>query len=89
MVFAPSLGFDMGIDGAKTMMLVYNLPRVKAMYRRYAGVNGSASVLGGFGMTVLKRQNVVVVPVHAGIGARLGINVGYLKFSRKQRLLPF
>ena len=85
----PSLGFDMGIDGAKTMMLVYNLPRIKAMYRRYAGVNGSAFVLGGFGMTVLKRRDVVVVPVQAGVGARIGINVGYLKFSRKQRLLPF
>jgi hypothetical protein len=85
----PSLGFDMGVDGAKTMMLVYNLPRMRAMFRRYAGVNGSAYIIGGFGMTVLKRNNIVVVPVRAGIGARLGLNIGYLRFTRKQKLLPF
>ena len=29
----PSLGFDAGGDGARTMMLVYNLPRTAAIYR--------------------------------------------------------
>ncbi len=51
----PSLGFDAGADGDRTMMLVYNLPATRAIYRRYGGVDGSAYFVGGFGMTALDR----------------------------------
>ena len=35
----PSLGFDAGVDGARTMMLVYNLPSRDGNYRRFGGVD--------------------------------------------------
>ncbi|WP_417667604.1 DUF1134 domain-containing protein [Roseibium sp.] len=85
----PSVGWDFGGDGARVMMLVYNLPSIEAMYTRFLGVNGSAYLVGGIGMTVLKNYDVVLVPVRAGVGARLGVNVGYLKFTDKPTWNPF
>ena len=85
----PSIGFDVGGDGSKTMMLVYNLNQIQDVLGRFAGVDGSAYVLGGFGMTVIKRGNVVMVPIRSGVGARLGINVGYLKFTNEPTWNPF
>jgi hypothetical protein len=85
----PSVGFDWGGDGARTMMLVYNLPRTDAVYQRFGGINGSAYFIGGFGMTALTANNIVVVPIRAGVGLRLGANVGYLKFTPSATWNPF
>jgi hypothetical protein len=85
----PSIGFDIGGDGSKVMMLVYNLQNIQDVLGRYPGVDGSAYVLGGLGMTVTKRGNVVVVPIRSGVGARLGINVGYLNFTNEPTWNPF
>jgi len=85
----PSIGFDVGGDGSKVMMLVYNLQNIQDVLGRYPGVDGSAYVLGGLGMTVTKRGNVVVVPIRSGVGARLGINVGYLNFTSQPTWNPF
>jgi hypothetical protein len=85
----PSFGWDIGGDGARVMMLVYNLPDTSAIYRRYVGVNGSAYLIGGFGMTVLSNHDIYVVPVRAGVGARLGVNIGYLKFTDQPTWNPF
>jgi hypothetical protein len=85
----PSLGLDWGGDGARTMMLVYNLPATRAIYQRFAGVAGSAYLVGGFGMTALTANNIVLVPIRSGLGLRLGANVGYLKFTPKATWNPF
>ena len=85
----PSIGFDWGADGDRTMMLVYNLPAVGAMFRRYGGLDGSAYFVGGFGFTALVDGHIVVVPLRAGVGARLGVNLGYLKFTRTATWNPF
>jgi hypothetical protein len=85
----PSVGFDWGGDGARTMMLVYNLPRTDAVYQRFAGLDGSAYFIGGFGMTALTANNIVVVPIRAGVGLRLGANIGYLKFTPNATWNPF
>jgi hypothetical protein len=85
----PSLGFDAGADGDRTMMLVYNLPATNAIFRRYGGVDGSAYLVGGFGMTALVNDNVFVVPIRSGLGARLGFNVSYLKFTESSTWNPF
>ena len=71
------------------MMLVYDLPATGAIYRRYGGVDGSAYFVGGFGMTALVDQGVVVVPIRSGVGARLGVNVSYLKFTPQPTWNPF
>lgn len=85
----PSVGFDAGADGDRTMMLVYGLPAVGAVFRRFLGVDGSAYFVGGFGMTALAADNVVVVPIRSGVGARLGLNLGYLKFTPHPTWNPF
>jgi hypothetical protein len=85
----PSIGFDVGGDGSKVMMLVYNLNQVPEALGRFAGVDGSAYFIGGFGMTVIKRANIVMVPIRSGVGARLGVNVGYLKFTNQPEWNPF
>ena len=85
----PSIGWDFGGDGARTMMLVYNLPRVDAIYGRFAGVAGAAYIVGGFGMTALAANDIVVVPIKSGVGARLGVNLGYLKFTPSGTWNPF
>jgi hypothetical protein len=85
----PTVGFDAGADGARTMMLVYNLPRTQAIYDRFGGINGSAYFVGGFGMTALTANDVVLVPIRTGVGLRLGANVGYLKFTSRPTWNPF
>ena len=85
----PSIGFDYGGEGSRTMMLVYNLPSIENIYGRFAGINSSAYAVAGLGLTVLKRGNVLLVPIRTGVGARLGINIGYLKVTKKPTWNPF
>jgi len=85
----PSIGFDAGADGARTMMLVYNLPRTQAIFDRFGGVNGSAYFIGGFGMTALTANDITLVPIRSGVGLRLGANLGYLKFTERPTWNPF
>jgi hypothetical protein len=85
----PSLGLDAGGQGTRVMMLVYDLPSTDALYARYGGVSGQAFVVAGVGMTLLKNENVLIVPIRTGIGARLGLNVGYLKVTSAPTWNPF
>jgi hypothetical protein len=85
----PSIGFDAGGDAAKVFTLVYNLYDSQDLYRRYPQAEGRAYFIGGFSATYLRRGNIVLIPVRLGVGARLGVNIGYMKFSEKARWLPF
>jgi hypothetical protein len=85
----PSVGFDFGGEGARTMMLIYSLPATEAIYQRFAGIDGSAYFVGGLGMTALTASNIVVVPIRTGLGVRLGANIGYLKFTPSATWNPF
>lgn len=85
----PSVGWDFGGQGSRIMMLVYNLDSVSSLYKRYVGVAGSAYAVAGLGFNVLKNGNVLLVPVRTGIGARLGVNVGYLKLTQTPTWNPF
>ena len=85
----PSVGFDAGADGDRTMMLVYNLPSVDSIFRRFGGVEGSAYFIGGFGFTALNAERMVVVPIRTGLGWRLGVSVNYLKFTQEATWNPF
>ena len=82
-------GIDWGGDGARTMTLVYNLPATSAIYQRFVGIDGSAYIIGGFGMTALTANNIVLVPIRSGIGLRLGANIGYLKYTPRATWNPF
>lgn len=85
----PSIGWDVGGEGARTMMLIYKLPATNAIYQRFAGIDGSAYFIGGLGMTALTANDVVIVPIRSGLGLRLGANIGYLKFTPQATWNPF
>jgi len=87
----PTIGVDVGGDGARTMMLVYNLPHTAAIYEQFNGIAGAAYFIAGLGMTALTSpdEKMVVVPIRSGLGLRLGYNVGYLKFTTAPTWNPF
>lgn len=85
----PSVGFDVGGNASKVFVLVYNLYDTQDLFKRYPAVEGTAYVVGGFTATYLRRGNVVLIPIRLGVGWRLGINAGYMKFTEKSRILPF
>jgi hypothetical protein len=85
----PSIGFDTGGDAARVFTLVYHLRNTNDIFRRYPGVDGSAYFIGGVGVNYQRRDNVTLAPMRAGVGFRLGANVGYLAYSRNRRINPF
>jgi hypothetical protein len=85
----PSFGYDFGAEGSKTLILVYNLRHVDQLYNRFAGVDGSAYLVGGIGVTFQTYDDVVLAPIRSGVGLRLGANVGYLKYTRTPTWNPF
>jgi hypothetical protein len=85
----PSLGYDLGGDGSKVMVLVYNLRDPTDIYRRFAGVDGSAYMVGGVGLTFQKNGDIVTAPIRTGVGFRLGASVGYLKYTAQPTWDPF
>ncbi|RTM00068.1 MAG: DUF1134 domain-containing protein [Hyphomicrobiales bacterium] len=85
----PSLGWDFGGEGSRVMMLVYNLDDISSLYNRFGGVAGSAYVIAGVGFNVLQNNRVLLVPIRTGVGARLGVNLGYLKLTERPTWNPF
>lgn len=85
----PSVGWDFGGQGSRVMVLVYDLDDISGVYGRFGGVAGSAYVIAGVGFNVLKGGNVLLVPIRTGVGARLGVNIGYLKVTDKPTWNPF
>lgn len=85
----PSLGYDLGLAGSRVMFLVYNLREPEELFARFIGVDGSAYLVGGVGVTFLKKGRLVLAPIRTGLGLRVGANVGYLKFTPEASLNPF
>lgn len=85
----PSLGYDLGAEGSKVMVLVYNLHDPGDIYDRFGGVQGAAYLVGGVGVQLQKAGDVTLAPIRSGIGVRLGANVGYLKYTRTPTWNPF
>lgn len=85
----PSIGFDAGANAGSTFVLVYNLWDSEELYERYPAGEGAAYLVGGFNASYMRKGDVVLIPIRLGVGARLGVNAGYIKFSKEQRWLPF
>lgn len=85
----PSIGFDAGANAGNTFVLVYNLFDTEDLYKRYPAGEGAAYLVGGFNASYLRRGDVVLIPIRVGVGARLGINAGYMKIRKKQNWVPF
>ena len=84
----PSIGFDTGANASRVFTLVYNLREPDMIWRRYPGVEGSAYFIGGLGVTYQRAEGIVLTPIRAGLGFRLGANVGYMNISKHRRILP-
>ncbi len=84
----PSVGYDFGLTGSRTMILIYGLVEPEDMLQRFGGVDGSAYLVGGVGVTILKKGPLILAPIRTGLGLRLGANVGYLRFTPKPRFNP-
>ena len=85
----PSIGFDAGANAGNTFVLVYNLYNSADLYKRFPAGEGQAYLIGGFNVSYMRRGDTVLIPIRVGAGLRLGINAGYMKFSAKQKWLPF
>ena len=85
----PSLGTDVGVDGSKTLFLIYRLKQPDDIYASFAGIDGSAYLVGGVGATLVTNGNVIVAPIRSGMGLRLGANIGYLRFTPHSTWNPF
>jgi hypothetical protein len=85
----PSFGADLGATGSRAIFLVYNLDEPATLYQRFPGIDGSAYVAGGMGLTVYKTGNTLIVPIRTGLGLRLGASIAYLKFTERASLNPF
>ena len=84
----PTGGFDWGGNASRTFTLCYALEYPDAIYRRFPGVEGSAYFIGGLGVTYQRAESIVLTPIRAGLGFRLGANVGYMNVSKHRRILP-
>ena len=85
----PSIGFDLGANGAKSFVLVYNLHDTQELFRRFPAVEGDVYVVGGFTASYLRSGDKVLIPIRLGVGWRLGANIGYMRFTEKSRWSPF
>ncbi len=85
----PSLGFDFGGNGSRTLTLVYNSQSPEDLYQRFGGVEGSAYFIGGLGVNFQRKDEITLAPIRTGVGARLGANIGYLKYSNHASWNPF
>lgn len=85
----PSVGFDAGANAANTFVLVYNLYDSEDIFARFPAGEGQAYFIGGLHASYLRKGDVVLIPIRMGAGLRLGINAGYMRFSKKQRWVPF
>lgn len=86
---SPSVGFDLGVNASKVFCLVYNMTDPSEIYQRFPSIDGSAYVVGGFGMNYQQSGKVVLAPIRFGVGLRLGVNAGYMGFTKERTINPF
>ncbi|MFT3997465.1 MAG: DUF1134 domain-containing protein [Asticcacaulis sp.] len=84
----PSVGFDTGGNASRVFALVYKMYDLEKIYQRFPGVDGSAYFIGGLGVNYQQADEVIVAPIRAGVGFRLGASVGYLAYSKKRLWIP-
>jgi len=84
----PSIGWDLGGNASRVFTLCYNLQYPDMIYRRFPGVEGAAYLIGGLGVNYARADDITLAPIRAGVGLRLGANIGYLAYSRKRNIIP-
>ncbi len=85
----PTAGWDFGGNASRVFTLCYDLQVPETIFQRFPGVEGTAYLVGGLGVNYQRANGVTLAPIRAGVGLRLGANVGYLSYSRKRHKWPF
>mgnify|MGYP006196270489 FL=1 len=85
----PSVGLDWGGNGSRSLVLVYDIASVNEIFDRFIGVEGSAYMVGGIGVSFQKNHKLKLAPIRTGLGARLGANMGYVKYTGQPTWNPF
>lgn len=85
----PSVGYDIGGEGSKILILIYRMHNPERLYAPFTVVDGSAYVVGGVGATLVTNGSIVMAPIRTGIGLRFGANVGYIRFTSRPTWNPF
>jgi hypothetical protein len=84
----PTGGFDFGANASRVFTLCYQLEYPDAIFRRFPGVEGTAYFIGGLGVNYQRADGITLAPIRAGVGLRLGANLGYLAYSRQRNIVP-
>lgn len=84
----PSIGFDVGGNGAKVFTLIYNLKEKRRLFQRFPGVEGSFYFIAGVGVNYLRSGGVTLAPMRTGIGWRAGVNAHYQVYSDRRDWFP-
>ena len=85
----PSVGWDFGGNASRVFTLCYMLEDPRDIFQRFPGVEGSAYFIGGLGVNYQRANDIILAPIRAGVGFRLGANVGYLAYTRRRSIIPF
>jgi hypothetical protein len=86
----PSLGFDVGAEGSRLLVLAYDIVQQQQIYDVFAGPSGLAYVAGGIGVSIQRSdRGPVLAVIRTGVGLRVGINLGYLRFTAEPTWNPF
>lgn len=85
----PSVGFDVGGNGSKVFTLVYHLYDTEEIYGRFPAGEGNIYYIGGLGVNYQQKGDIIIAPIRLGVGLRAGVNVGWIKYSKKRKWLPF
>jgi hypothetical protein len=85
----PSIGFDAGANASKVFVLVYHLPNVDALFQRFPALDGSFYFVGGVSANYHQSGDIILAPIRLGAGLRAGVNIGYMKYTRKKTWNPF
>lgn len=84
----PSVGFDFGADASKVFILIYHLPDVESLFKRFPAVDGSFYFVAGLGVNYQQSGDIIQAPIRTGVGLRTGVNVGYMHYTKEFSWIP-
>ena len=89
MAYVFTVGFATDLLGIPRVTVDYNTQATPEIFDHFVGVEGSAYLVGGLGVNFQTNQRLKLAPIRTGVGARLGANLGYLKYTDQPTWNPF
>ena len=85
----PSIGFDAGGDGARVFTLVYHLDDSADCSAAIRAARATPMSSAASPRRTTSATASSSVPIKLGVGLRLGVNAGWVNYTRESRLAPF